>query len=308
MSISETTRRNIIDFLRVENVLWHGRLDPINFLERVFDLNKLPSTDSRFSNASRDIRQHTVNNDDWEGDWIYDYHPFDLLRGSEEVFLNFLCEMVHPIVRPDSSEVNYLVQLFNDFLRSEGWEIVETMRLGGNPVFSARQNIGIPVATPEVVTNALSSDYVMQQVNRMQSEIESDPTLAIGTAKEFLETVCKTILNQRNITYNDKLDLQPLVKLTCQNLGLVRESIIDSAKAAETIRNLLSNLAVVAQYLAELRNPYGTGHGKDANFKGLQPRHARLAVGTASTLGVFLFETHLETVSSPTPPTTAANP
>lgn len=131
MSISETTRRNIIDFLRVENLVWHGRLDPINFLERVFDLSKLPSTDRRYPNADGDIWQHTVNNDDWESNWVYDYPPFDLLRSSEEVFLNFLCEMLHPIVRSDSTEVAHFVKLFNDFLRSEGWEIVETMRLGG---------------------------------------------------------------------------------------------------------------------------------------------------------------------------------
>ena len=31
--------------------------------------------------------------------------------------------------------------------------------------------------------------------------------------------------------------------------------------------------------MAELRNSYGSGHGKDAKFKGLSPRHARLAVG-----------------------------
>jgi len=307
MNISETTRRNIIDFLRVENVVWHGRLEPVKFLERVFDLGKLPSTNDRFHNAYGDIWQHTVNNDDWEGDWVYDYSPFDLLRGSEEVFLNFLCEMVHPIVRSDSAEVDHLVQLFNDNLQSEGWEIVDTMRLGGSPVFSARQNIGIPSVTPGVITNALSTDYIMQQVNRMESEVENDPTLAIGTAKEFVETVCKTILNERVIPYSENLDLQPLVKLTCQKLGLVRENIPDSAKAAETVRNLLSSLAVIAKYLAELRNPYGTGHGRDANFRGLQPRHARLAVNAATTLGVFLFQTHLETASSSTSPTTAPN-
>jgi len=298
MIVSETTRRNIIDFLRVEKVVWHGRLDVINFLKRIFDLRKLPSTDSRFDEAYDDIWKHTVSNDDWESDWVYDYSPFDLLRGSEQVFLNFLCEMIHPIVRVDAREVDYLAKLFNDFLRCESWELIETMSLGGKPVFSARQKIGISVVTPEIVTSALTTEYVMQQINRMQSEIGSDPTLAIGTAKEFVETVCKTILNQREIEYPDKIELQPLVKLTCQSLRLVRDSIPDSAKAAETIRNLLSNFAGIAQYLAELRNPYGTGHGKDANFKGLQPRHARLAVNAAQTVGVFLFETHLETASS----------
>ena len=50
--------------------------------------------------------------------------------------------------------------------------------------------------------------------------------------------------------------------------------------------------ATITQGVAELRNHYGTGHGKVAGAKGLQSRHAKLAVGAASTLAVFLAETH----------------
>jgi hypothetical protein len=53
-------------------------------------------------------------------------------------------------------------------------------------------------------------------------------------------------------------------------------------------------LATITQGIAELRNQYGTGHGKAAGAKGLGPRHAKLAVGAASTLAVFLAETHNE--------------
>ena len=75
-------------------------------------------------------------------------------------------------------------------------------------------------------------------------------------------------------------------------LGLIPESVPNSAKGAETIRRLLSNLGNVAQGLGELRNLYGTGHGKTGNAKGLSPRHAKLAVGAAATLATFLLETH----------------
>jgi len=68
----------------------------------------------------------------------------------------------------------------------------------------------------------------------------------------------------------------------------------EKSKAAETIKRLLSNLATITQGVAELRNHYGTGHGKPAGAKGLQSRHAKLAVGAASTLAVFLAETHNE--------------
>jgi hypothetical protein len=57
------------------------------------------------------------------------------------------------------------------------------------------------------------------------------------------------------------------------------------------------NLATLVQGSAELRNAYGTGHGRSqmqARRQRLTPRHARLAVGSAATLGVFLYETHEE--------------
>ncbi len=72
----------------------------------------------------------------------------------------------------------------------------------------------------------------------------------------------------------------------------VPESIPDSAKGADSIRRVLGNLATVTQGLAEIRNLYGTGHGKEGKRRGLAPRHARLAVGAATTLVTFLFDTH----------------
>ena len=70
------------------------------------------------------------------------------------------------------------------------------------------------------------------------------------------------------------------------------QAAISAAKGTETIQRLLSNLGAVAQGLSELRNLYGTGHGKHGKAKGLFARHARLAVGAAATLATFLLETH----------------
>lgn len=54
-----------------------------------------------------------------------------------------------------------------------------------------------------------------------------------------------------------------------------------------------------AQGLAELRNLYGTGHGKNGKRAGLTGRHAKLAVGAATTLALFLFETREDRRGSP---------
>jgi hypothetical protein len=140
----------------------------------------------------------------------------------------------------------------------------------------------------------LNAPELRRQIQRLRSSVEDDPGLAIGTAKELLETTCKTILTERELPYGPDWDVGKLVKATRKALGLVPDNISDSAKGVDSIRRILSSLGAVAQGLNELRNLYGTGHGKEGGATGLTPRHARLAVGAAATLATFLFETHEE--------------
>ena len=111
-------RQNIFDGLRIEKVEWAGSLEETEFLERIFDLEKMPSTDTRFKNAAGDIWQHRVNNPfGWSDDWIFSDGRFDLINCSEEIFLRFLSEMVHPVVRSNRDEALRLVNHLNDQLR-----------------------------------------------------------------------------------------------------------------------------------------------------------------------------------------------
>lgn len=297
MKITQITRKDLFDAMIVEGVNWSGSLEEQEFLSRLYDLQSLPSTDNRFRDAAGDIWQHRVNNWDWEDHWVFYDQRFQLMNGDDEVLLKFLAESVHPVVRPDVTESQKLVQLYNQFLKQDGFEISEKARISGKPIYIGR-NIGsasLPGVT--VVKETLSGTdlvYVAQQITRMEAAVLNDPSLAIGTAKELIETCCKTILAERGITPEASLDLPKLVKATVKELKLTPNDIPDEAKAAETIRRLLSNLATITNGIAELRNKYGTGHGKAASSKGLGPRHAKLAVGAASTLAVFLVETHRE--------------
>jgi hypothetical protein len=172
----------------------------------------------------------------------------------------------------------------NDYVRRDGFEFRDgrLIAVGTLPTAAKLKEDAMRVDVP----------YLLQQIERIENQIESDPRLAIGTSKELVETVCKTILADRGATFDPKWELSELVKCTRGELSLVPDDVPDSAKAADTIRRLLSNLGSITQSLAELRNAYGTGHGHDGRAKGLSPRHARLAAGAACTLAKFLFETH----------------
>lgn len=74
------------------------------FLSRLFNLGSLPSLDRRFQDVGGDIWQHRVNNYDWDEDWVFYDSRFNLMNGDDETFLSFLCETIHPVVRPDPAE------------------------------------------------------------------------------------------------------------------------------------------------------------------------------------------------------------
>lgn len=137
-----------------------------------------------------------------------------------------------------------------------------------------------------------SSQYLSAQIDlmlRMQSE---NPTEAIGKAKELVESCCKTILDDNNIIWDKNWDVGQLAGETIKHLKLMPNNIPDTAPAATEMKAILGNLRAIATNLAALRNPYGSGHGKSASYKGLEERHAKLAVGSSITFVGFLWDTH----------------
>lgn len=292
--IAKPIRHNIIDGIQLERTIWYGSLDEVEFLSRLYDLETLPSFDSRFDNAAGDIWQHCINNDDWQMNWIFSDERFQLIEGQADVFLRFLCEMVHPVIRPDKDEALKLVSHFNNQLIPSGWEIFEEELIAGRPRFFYRlishheQNF----SRAKSVADSLDAGWMAKEIERLENATDSDPALAIGTAKELIETCCKTILKNQRVAFTKNDDLGNLTKKLTKELLLVPEGISDDAKGAKNIRLILRNLTQLSNNLAQLRGLYGTGHGRDGQFRGLQPRHARLAVTSAIAFIDFVTETY----------------
>ena len=136
--------------------------------------------------------------------------------------------------------------------------------------------------------------HLSEQIRRIEQSIETDPALAIGTAKELVETACKTILAERGKAVSGTPDIALLTKETLKELKLIPEGVPEATRGNDVIRRILQNLGAIGNGLSELRGLYGTGHGRHGKAEGLKARHAKLAVGAASTLVTFLFDTHRE--------------
>lgn len=293
-TVTPLTRRDIVDYLALEKIAWHGRLDEPAFLDRVWDLSAMPSDDSRFHNALGDIRQHRIANYDWDDDWLLSDPRFDLMHGPDETFLKFLCEMVHPFVRSDKDEVRKLVDFFNAQLRADGWILVASEQMSGRPVFSAQRAKGAKqpataLRLPEY--QRLREPKVFEEhLRRIEAGIKTDPAAAIASSKELVESVCKIILDDYKVAYLEKDDLPDLYKKAATELKLTAESVPGSAKGSQAAQGALRALVTVVQRLAELRNELGLGHGRAQASKALV-RHARLAFNSASAVTEFLLDT-----------------
>lgn len=293
--ISEHTRKNIFDFMQVNNFSWSGGLEEVDFLRRIFDLHEMVSLDSRFDNAAEDIWQHRVNNpNDWPDDWIFSDTRFNLLGCDDSTFLAFLSETVHPIVRQNRSEIAKMVELYNENLKKDGFEIVEKSSISHKPIFGGKMTFTGKeslIKKGNELKLILTTEYVSQQVDLMESSVETNPHLSIGIAKELIETTRKAIIERRNESYDKNWDLGRLTKETTRLLKITSTNISDETKAAKPLKKIISSLSSLIQGIAEVRNEYGSGHGRGIRFNGLQPRHAKLAVGAASTLAIYLLET-----------------
>jgi hypothetical protein len=137
-SIELSTRRNILDGFIVTQITWYGNLEQGAFLGRLFDLSKLPSTDIRYKTADEDIWKHTVANYDWPDEWVFTDRRFNFLHIDDKLFLEFLCLTVHPTVRDDQDQVVTLVEIYNNNLAKNGFELFQAGEIADRPTFEAR--------------------------------------------------------------------------------------------------------------------------------------------------------------------------
>lgn len=181
---------------------------------------------------------------------------------------------------------NFIKTKFNhyadrrEFFRNEFNPILEKLEI----------NIYSKSSIVTEIKGKFNSDYIKQSIDLMDKLKESNPTEAIGKAKELIESCCKTILDEFGIKYKTTDDLSDLSKKTFKQLNLLPEDIDDALPLSQTLKQILGSLRGISSGLAELRNAYGTGHGKSDNYKGLAPRHSKLAVGCAITLVTFLWD------------------
>ena len=150
-------------------------------------------------------------------------------------------------------------------------------QISGRPVYApARTGTGIwpAVSFAHEAAARIDTEYISQQVTRMEGAVDTEPDARDrhreGVRREHLQD------------HPRRTRKRPMGRTTtCPRSRGRRRRSCDCrrtisrarARAAETIKRMLMNLATLVQGSAELRNAYGTGHGKSKSQARSSARH-----------------------------------
>ena len=135
-------------------------------------------------------------------------------------------------------------------LREDGFDIDETtglVRLG---------RTGAQLT--EHALNALPDPQsIHDHLRRLGGSVDTDPRLAVSTAKALIESTAKCVLTARGKSYTRAAKVPALVNAAQESLGLAAKSVSDEDKA---LRQALQSLVTLTQSVTELRNNVGIDH------------------------------------------------
>lgn len=121
LNISITSKNSLLNKLVEEQNLF-GKLDEdgiLKLFDRLLTLRNLPSTDSRpqYPTAYEDFRQHFINNNDWDLDYLLKSR-FDLTK-SNDIFVSFINEIISPKVRENLEDIERYCEVINKVLEQD---------------------------------------------------------------------------------------------------------------------------------------------------------------------------------------------
>ncbi|WP_261566653.1 abortive infection family protein [Frankia gtarii] len=149
-----------------------------------------------------------------------------------------------------------------------------------------------PQFTVVSLANLKDPSAIREHLDRIQRAVIDDPALAIGSAKELIESTAKVILTELGRPINEKAKLPALAREAQEALGLHPTSRIPGPDSSDPVRKILGSVSGIVDGLAELRNKgYGTGHGQATARTGLRSRHAHLAVNASLTWCQLILDT-----------------
>jgi Abortive infection C-terminus len=191
-------------------------------------------------------------------------------------------------IREPAEKQQATIKHMNLALGPDGYEVV----IQSGKAKLRQRNTGALVVD-EITAKAavLDFDTVSREIDRAMKSAMDDPEDAVTAACSLVEAVCRSILVALGRELPPKKDIDGLVRAVQEPLQLSPGRSDLPPEIAADVRQVLSGLTTTAKGIGALRTHAGDAHGREANYRRIDTRIARLALSAASTLALFLLET-----------------
>ena len=161
-----------------------------------------------------------------------------------------------------------------------------TSVLANNESFQMAGARGILERTGEAI-------QIRQQVEAIEEAVHDRPAMVFDLAKALVETICKTILDERGVESDNNFDVPNLLRETLNRLQLFPSGHKSPSNVTGSITKTVNGLMTTVHGLCELRTHEGmASHGREAFSANLEPVQALLAASAADTVAGFLWNVH----------------
>ena len=145
----------------------------------------------------------------------------------------------------------------------------------------------------EVVELSGGGLHIEMQVSALEQSVYSNPSLAFDLAKSLIESVCKTILNDRGYAFEKNINFPTLTRTTLEQLQILPDGYSEATAVKQCLEKTLDGFLKIFTGIGELRNKEGlASHGKDAYTPMLDPLQAQLMARAADAVVNFLYKSH----------------
>ena len=133
----------------------------------------------------------------------------------------------------------------------------------------------------------INADNLIKDWIRARNSIKTDSSDSITRSSSYLESVCRKILDDRNVPLPSKTDMSPLIGATLATLNNPKNKT-----AGNDTEQLMGSIKGLFQGVGTIRTHFGTAHGSSADSFIMDEIYARLVSDAAATASVFLLKLH----------------
>ena len=148
-------------------------------------------------------------------------------------------------------------------------------------------------ASRQISDMAAGAIHIHAQIKAIEVAIEQSPAFVFDLSKSLIDTVCKTILEDRGVNLPGKPKSAQLLTETLKTLKLHHEDIDQTEKTYESLKKTANGLQTALTGICELRNSHGLiGHGQDGYALALESIQAQFVARAADAIVHILYRSH----------------